>query len=79
MEREVERQRTWREALGIDAPEREDEANAPPVDEELLRRYVRDELPEAVARHVDSLTARFKSWGYARCLIGAVEFRKGDN
>lgn len=50
----------WR-YFGVE-PEFENEAQAPTVNVERLRRYYRQELAEAECEEVQHLVARFRSW-----------------
>jgi hypothetical protein len=54
----------WK-ALGVPAPRFEDERYAPPLDERLVRAYVRNELTREQAEKVDLLALRFRSWSKA--------------
>ena len=56
----------WR-ALGGSPPAWQDEKDAPPVDEEVLGRYVLRETTEDQTRRIGSLVVRFRSWAEALC------------
>ncbi len=55
----------------------EDEANAPRVDEQLVRAWVRKEVTDQeVLRNLWNLTLRFRSWSEARLRIAGEEYQK---
>lgn len=58
------------EALGLRKAFLPDDA-APPLDLDLLKRYVRGELAEAQASEVDRLAASFRTWHEG--LLAAIE------
>jgi hypothetical protein len=62
--------------LGLTEPELLDEALAPEVDEALLRRLVRQELPENVARALYRLISSFASWHQAHTKALLAELKK---
>ena len=72
---EEKRQSLWAE-LGLSEPEFLDDSLAPEVDERLLRRLVRQELPENVARAVYRLICSFRSWHRAHAQALLDEFKK---
>lgn len=72
---EEKRQSLWAE-LGLTEPEFLDESLAPEVDERLLRRLIRQELPEKVARAVYRRIYSFKSWHHAHAQVLLDELRK---
>lgn len=72
---EETRQSLWAE-LGLTEPEFLDESLAPEIDEALLRRLVRQELPEKVARAVYRRIYSFKSWHHAHAQVLLDELRE---
>lgn len=72
---EETRQSLWAD-LGLTEPEFLEDSLAPEVDERLLRRLVRQELPENVARAVYRLICSFKSWHRAHAQVMLDEFKK---
>lgn len=72
---EERRQSLWAD-LGLKEPEFLDDSLAPEVDERLLRRLVRQELPEQVARAVYRLICSFKSWHSAHAQVMLDELKK---
>lgn len=67
----------WRE-LGLGEPDFLDPSLAPDVDQALLRRLIRQELPENVARAVYRLIYSFSSWHEAHGRILLDELKKTD-
>lgn len=65
----------WAE-LGLSEPEFLDDSLAPEVDDGLLRRLVRQELPENVARAVYRLIYSFASWHHAHSQVLLEELKK---
>lgn len=65
----------WAE-LGLAELDFLDESSAPEIDEPLLRRLVRQELPENVARAVYRLIYSYASWHHAHAKIMLDEFNK---
>jgi hypothetical protein len=63
-------------ALGMPEPVFRDEAQAPTVDNELLVKLVRGELPERSARAVYRLVHSFKSWTNAHAQVVIAEYRR---
>lgn len=71
-----ERRRSLWTELGLSELKFLDESLAPEVDESLLRRLVRRELPEIVVPAVYRRILSFKSWHRAHAQIVLDEFRK---
>lgn len=69
------RQSLWAD-LGLSELKFLDESLAPEVDERLLRRLVRRELPEIVVPAVYRRIFSFKSWHRAHAQIVLDEFKK---
>lgn len=65
----------WAE-LGLNEPEFLDESLAPQVDEVLLRKLIRQELPENVARATYRLICSFASWHHAHSKLLLAELQK---
>lgn len=72
---EETRQSLWAD-LGLTEPEFIDDSLAPKVDDALLRRLVRQELPENVARAVYRLIYSFASWHHAHAQVVLEELKK---
>ncbi|MGH7136271.1 MAG: hypothetical protein ACREHD_11065 [Pirellulales bacterium] len=72
---EETRQSLWAD-LGLTEPEFLDDSLAPDVDEGLLRRLVRQELPEKIARAVYRRIYSFASWHHAHAQVLLDELKK---
>ena len=68
----------WRE-LGLNEPDFLDASLAPEVDEVLLRRLIRQELPENVERALYRLIYSFSSWHEAHGKMLLDELKKSDS
>ena len=83
-QREEEEQSTeqsnslWSE-LGIPAPQAIGCGPAPEVDRELLRRLVRQELPEQAARMTHRLIDAYPEWNEAHAQLLIEEFRRRES
>jgi hypothetical protein len=64
----------WAE-LGLPEPEPLGEGQAPPVDWEILRRLVRQELPEQAARMTFRLIDSYSEWNAAHAKLLVDEFK----
>lgn len=73
--KEEKRQSLWAD-LGLPELEFLDDSLAPEVDERLLRRLIRQELPEPASRAVYRLICSFKSWHSAHAQVMLDEFKK---
>lgn len=63
-------------AIGLKPPLQLPEELAPPVEEELLRKFHRGELPEGPAGNVFVWICRFRTWAEAASRIAAEEGEK---
>ena len=68
-----ERRKIWLEGIGIEPPDWEDDALAPPVDERALRAFVRNELSSEAETRVLALALHFRSWATALCRARAQQ------
>jgi len=61
--------------LGLPEPVPHKDGTAPPVDGELLRRLVRQELPEQAARMAFRLIDAYREWNMAHAQLLVDEFK----
>jgi len=59
---EARREQTWLELFGVKPPPWEDEAEAPPLDQEGIKRFARNECSKEEFHRIFALTMRFRSW-----------------
>ncbi|MEX0710900.1 MAG: hypothetical protein WD278_01035 [Pirellulales bacterium] len=70
--------RAWLAKLGLPKRKYLDEAKAPEVDEDVLRRLARQELTPEEAHEVFGLIESFESWTRAFSRALAVEFQRRE-
>jgi hypothetical protein len=73
---EARRATVWQELFGVEPPMWENDREAPPLDEDLLRRYARRELTGEEGRRIFALSLKYWSWARASVRICAEEFRR---